>query len=112
MEHNIQISAAACDYIKKCLANENKLSFRLSVKKTGCSGYSYQPILTNDFFPNDILVESNGLKIFVDRAWIDLLKDIHIDYIDDNKNGIKQKKLIFINSKENSRCGCGESFHI
>lgn len=112
MQHNIQISAAACDYIQKCLAKENKQAFRLSVKKTGCSGYSYQPLLINDLFPNDLIVENNGLKIYIDVAWLDLLKDLQIDYVEDNKTGIKQKKLTFTNPKEDSRCGCGESFHI
>lgn len=112
MDHNIEISAAACEYIKKCLAKENKLAFRLTVKKTGCSGYSYEPILTNNFVTTDVIVETNGLKIFIDIVWVDLLKDIKIDYVEDTKNGIKQKKLIFINEKENSRCGCGESFQI
>lgn len=112
MQHNIQISPAACDYIQKRLAKESKLAFRLTVKKTGCSGYSYLPILIDEIFPNDLVIESHGLKVYIDIAWLDLLKELQIDYVEDNKSGIKQKKLTFSNPKEDSRCGCGESFHI
>ena len=62
--------------------------------------------------PTDILVQQEGLNIFIDAAWVDLLQSLHIDYIEETKTGLKQKRLVFTNPNESSRCGCGESFHI
>jgi len=112
MNTNINITAAASEYIKKMLEKNSSAGFRLSIKKTGCSGYSYAPSLVNEVNPKDVAVEADGIKIFIDIAWLDLLADLHIDYVEDDKTGIKQKRLVFTNPKEDSRCGCGESFHI
>jgi iron-sulfur cluster assembly protein len=109
---NIQITAAANEYIKKMLEKDASVGFRLTVKKTGCSGYSYAPSLVTEINPKDMALEKDGIKLFIDIAWLDLLQDVQIDYVEDAKTGIKQKRLIFTNPKEDSRCGCGESFHI
>ena len=35
-----------------------------------------------------------------------------IDFVEESKMGLKQKRLAFINQKESARCGCGESFQM
>lgn len=112
MNPNIMISDSACAYIKKMLDKQNGIGFRLSVKKTGCSGYSYLPTIIEAVNANDLVLEKNGISIFVDVAWLDLLQGLHIDYIEEEKSGLKQKRLVFTNPNESSRCGCGESFHV
>ncbi len=109
----IILSTAANDYISKMLERKPNTHFRLSVKKTGCSGYSYLPLVVDRINPTDTIIEiENNLKIFIDTAWLHLLQDLHIDYIEEDKSGLKQKRLIFTNPNEAGRCGCGESFHI
>jgi iron-sulfur cluster assembly accessory protein len=109
----VTFTDAACRYIKKMLEKEQGIGFRLSVKKTGCSGYSYLPVVVEKANPTDVHFETaNGLNIFVDVVWLHLLQGLHIDYVEEEKSGLKQKRLIFINPNESSRCGCGESFHI
>jgi len=112
MNPNIVISDAACAYIKKMLDKQNGVGFRLSVKKTGCSGYSYLPTIVDVINANDLVIEKNGMNIFIDIAWLDLLQGLHVDYLEEEKSGLKQKRLVFINPNESSRCGCGESFHV
>lgn len=112
MNPNIMISDAACAYIQKMLDKQNGVGFRLSVKKTGCSGYSYLPTIIDSVNANDLVIEKNGMNIFVDTAWLDLLQGLHVDYIEEEKSGLKQKRLVFTNPNESSRCGCGESFHV
>ena len=110
---NLAISDAACEFIKKQIAKENGTGLRLSIKKTGCSGYAYQVEIIDKICANDFHVEPQpAVKIYVDVKWMHLLDGIKIDYIEENKLGLKQKKLIFVNDKEGNRCGCGESFHI
>ena len=63
--------------------------------------------------PNDQVIEvEKGHKIYIDTAWLDLLEGITIDFVAEDKQGLKQKRMIITNPKESSRCGCGESFHL
>jgi len=112
MIFNISFSQTASTYIKKMIEQHQGVGFRLSIKKTGCSGYSYFPSVIDTINPNDEMLDISGMKIFIATEWRDLLQDLHVDYIEENKTGIKQKKLVFTNAKESSRCGCGESFHV
>ena len=112
MTTNITFTEAAIVYIKKMLEKNNGIGFRLSVKKTGCSGYSYQPAIVESVNPEDIRIETDGMKVFIDPKWLHLLQNIKVDYLEEDKTGLKQKKLVFTNPNEASRCGCGESFHV
>lgn len=113
MNVEITFTEAACAYIKKMLEKSHGAGFRLSVKKTGCSGYSYLPKIVETINPADISLDiEDGLKIFVDPLWLHLLQGVQVDYVEEEKSGLKQKRLVFTNPKESGRCGCGESFHI
>ncbi|VVC74741.1 Iron-binding protein IscA [Aquicella siphonis] len=113
MNLDITLTEAARDYIKKMLEQKHGAVFRLSVKKTGCSGYSYFPSLVDHANPADRAIETpEGFKVYIDTAWLDLLQGLRIDYVEENKTGLKQKRLVFTNPNESSRCGCGESFHV
>jgi iron-sulfur cluster assembly accessory protein len=113
MSLQITFTAAAKEYIKKALSKQANAKFRLSVKKTGCSGYSYLPTVVEEIKSGDVMVDAgDGLTIYVDATWLHLLEGVQVDYVEDNKSGIKQKRLEFSNPQESGRCGCGESFHL
>lgn len=112
MNTTITVTDAACAYIQKMLEKNKGAAFRLSVKKTGCSGFSYSPSVIDEIPPHDTILHVNGLSIAIDTTWLHLLEGVHVDYIEEEKSGLKQKRLVFTNPKEASRCGCGESFHI
>src|SRR5260221_581488 len=97
---NILITESACDYIRKMIAKEDGVGFRLSIKKTGCSGYSYVPLVINGINKLDIHVTTSDIAIYLDSTWAHLLQDIKIDYIEEEKSGLKQKRLLFTNTKE------------
>jgi iron-sulfur cluster assembly protein len=109
---NINLTPSASTYIKSMLEKKNGIGFRLSIKKTGCSGYSYSPSIIEKANPTDLILEREGIKIFVDVVWLDLLQNLQLDYVEEDKSGLKQKRLVFTNPNETSRCGCGESFHV
>jgi iron-sulfur cluster assembly protein len=113
MNSTIIFTDAACEYIANMLKKKNGIGFRLSVKKTGCSGFSYVPSIVEQSNPADLTFDTaNGVKVFIDPTWQHLLQGLHIDYVEEIKSGLKQKRLVFTNPNESSRCGCGESFHI
>lgn len=113
-QHNITVTQTAIDYIHKMLTKEQGIGLRLTIKKTGCSGYAYLPLIVKEMNPQDIEVECDDeqIRIFVDATWLNLLNGIKIDYLEEDKLGLRQKRLIFINPNEKNRCGCGESFHV
>lgn len=110
----ITLTDAAASHIQSLLAdNANSVGFRLSIKKTGCSGYAYVPSILEQSNEKDIyFMAQNGLKVYLDTAYLDLLQGIVVDYVSDTTSGISQKRLVYINPQEKNRCGCGESFTI
>jgi iron-sulfur cluster assembly protein len=107
----VEITNAALAHLMTLVNEENAIGFRLSLKKTGCSGQAYVPKIIKEIVASDLhFVTQNNLKVYIDSLHQDFLTGTLIDYIEENKNGFKQKRLVFINRKEKSRCGCGESF--
>lgn len=111
METPVTFSDSACVYIKKMLEKNKGIGFRLSIKKTGCSGYSYLPSVVDTIHSADMNFKINDINIYIDVTWLHLLKGVHLDYLEEEKSGLKQKRLVFTNPNETNRCGCGESFH-
>jgi iron-sulfur cluster assembly protein len=110
----IIFSDAAVSHIKSMLEqNEAGVGFRLSIKKTGCSGYAYVPAIIESVVESDMHFEAqNQLQVYVDPNALQYLQDLLVDYVVEEGHGLKQKRLVFINPKEKGRCGCGESFTI
>ena len=113
MQTNLMVTPAASAYIKKMLEKNAGTGLRVSIKKTGCSGYSYLPTVVETVNPTDVAITvEDGVTVFLDTSWLHLLDGVQIDYLEEEKSGLKQKRLVFNNTKESGRCGCGESFHI
>jgi iron-sulfur cluster assembly protein len=110
----ITLTDAAVDYIKNSLKKRGHgIGFRLSIKKTGCSGYTYVPTLIDEPVATDLhFMAQQELPIYIDPACENLIKGLVMDSVVDHHMGLKQKKLVFINPNEKNRCGCGESFTV
>lgn len=114
MSDLFSFTEAAYVYIKGMLDKKQGLGFRVSLKKTGCSGLSYAPTIITQEVAGDLQFQVKaGFKVYVDPDCVAYVKGLTVDYVEEKKEGsLKQKKLIFINPNEKSRCGCGESFHV
>lgn len=109
----IQFTEAALQHIQDMLMKTpDAKGFRLSIKKTGCSGFAYAPTLLNTIMENDLHFVIAGLNIYIDPQAESFIQNLTIDYQLITDSGLPQKKLIFINPLEKNRCGCGESFTI
>lgn len=110
LQPSIQFTDAAAQHLLKMVEKTKQaIGFRLSVKKTGCSGYMYMPEIITSVKPQDLEIPSaHGFKIYVDPKWSDLLDGTHIDFI---KKGLG-KQLQITNPRAESHCGCGESFNV
>lgn len=107
---DIYISAAAVSRFAQVMAKEPQaIAMRLSVKRTGCSGYAYDLHTISEKTVGDfVLALSSDLDLYIDASSYELLKGLQIDYV---KQGI-QAKFVYTNPQQTGQCGCGESFTI
>lgn len=107
----IQITQAAADHLKKIIAQSTDGdAIRLSVKKTGCSGYMYVPEVVQQARANDLKIANPyGFDIFLDAQSENIMTGTVIDYV---AKSLGVKQLEFINPNAVSLCGCGESFKL
>src|SRR3990167_6479189 len=106
----ITFTEAALKHIKKMLINRGENpAFRLSVKKTGCSGYMYVPEIVIAKKENDIEISQSNFIIYLDKDAAPLIQGTVIDYV---KKSLGVSQLEFQNPNAESLCGCGESFNL
>jgi iron-sulfur cluster assembly protein len=81
---------------------------RVGVRGGGCSGFSYFLEFAESSKEGDRILETNGVKIFVDNKSFLYLAGTTVDYID----GLGGAGFKFQNPNARRTCGCGESFSI
>jgi iron-sulfur cluster assembly accessory protein len=79
---------------------------RVAIITGGCSGYEYSLSFSDDPEPDDVLIEIDALRVFVEAASIDKLSGTVLDYVD----GLYGGGLKFTNPQATHTCGCGTSF--
>ena len=72
----------------------------------GCSGMSYELGWEDQAGADDTVVESHGVKVYVDRHSASYLAGSEIDYVDNNMLGAG---FAINNPNVKSSCGCGSS---
>lgn len=79
----IELTYTACHYIQSLMKKRAGESlFRISIKKTGCSGYMYQPEIIDSPKEGDVPIKTTaGLTILIDSRCIHMLKGALIDYV-------------------------------
>jgi iron-sulfur cluster assembly protein len=99
--------AAAAKLIELTAGETNaQTGLRVYVYSGGCSGYRYGMMLEDQPTPEDVTVESRGIKVYVDRQSTQLLSGSEIDYLDT----LMGAGFTVNNPNAVSGCGCGSSF--
>ena len=86
MEENkgIRATKSAASKVVEPMKSEDSGEVMLRVSVLGgCSGFEYSFALDNKKTSQDIVFESNGIKLIVDEVSLDLLAGSEVDYIDD-----------------------------
>lgn len=105
----ISLTDKAAEKIKQTLIKRGRgQGIRIGVKTTGCSGLAYVLEYADTQKEEDLCIECNGCKIFVDPKSCPYLQGTEVDYV---RNGLNEG-FQFSNPNERDRCGCGESFRI
>lgn len=84
------------------------IGIRVGVKTTGCSGLAYVLEYVDTVQPEDICIDCNNCKLFVDPKSCAYLQGLEVDY---TRQGLNEG-FQFNNPNERDRCGCGESFRV
>ena len=105
----ITLSDTAATHVANFLTKRGKgFGLRLGVRTSGCSGMAYKLEFVDEVSPEDLVFESNGVKVFVDAKSLPYLDGMELDYAREGLNeGFK-----FNNPNVKDSCGCGESFKV
>lgn len=105
----VTLTEAAARHVSRYLSHRGKgVGVRLGVKTTGCSGLAYKLEFADAVAPEDVVFDSNGVKVLVDPQSLPYLEGTELDFVREGLNeGFK-----FHNPNERDRCGCGESFRV
>lgn len=106
---NITITDRAFQEAQKIrLATEGLDAFglRLSIRGGGCSGLAYNLGFDLPTERDEVFLEKEGLKFFVDYKSALYLDGAELDFTD----GLQGRGFIFNNPNAKRTCGCGNSF--
>jgi iron-sulfur cluster assembly protein len=106
----ITLTPVAAEKVKQLLTGRGtpQGGLRLGVRGGGCSGNSYLMEFCDADNPGDEVMESNGVRLFVDLKSAVLLGGTEIDYVE----GLMGSGFRFNNPNVRHSCACGDSFSV
>lgn len=104
----ITLSETAAKKLTELRLEEGKPEWGLRVRVVGggCSGFSYELGWEDQAAEGDNVIESRGVKVYVDAMSARYLADSEIDYVDNQMLGAG---FAIKNPNVKSSCGCGQS---
>ncbi len=81
---------------------------RLAVDGGGCAGFTYSFELADAPAPEDAVAETDGVKLVVDPASLELVRGSAVDFVED----LGGAAFRVTNPNAQSGCGCGSSFSV
>lgn len=106
----VSMSDMAVMQLKELISQQedasDKLGLRVFVYPGGCSGMSYGMAFEDQPAEDDMTIEVNGVKLYVDEMSSGYLGGAQIDYEDSLMGG----GFRILNPNAVRSCGCGHSF--
>lgn len=111
-EVEVGLSEVAAEEVRKFLAEEDLedevAGLRVAVVPGGCSGFEYSLTVEEEADADDFVVESHGIRLFVDPFSAQYLAGTRIGY----KTSFQGSGFTFENPNATGGCGCGSSFAV
>lgn len=105
----IALSPAAAARVAAIAERQGKEPvLRLSVEGGGCAGFQYRFALAEGVEADDIIVETDGVRLAVDDVSLDLVRGSIVDFVESLGGAAFQVR----NPQAASGCGCGTSFSV
>jgi len=86
--------------------SETEGGLRVSVMPGGCSGFKYGLLIEEQPAEDDLIVDQQGFRVFVDPFSAQYLNGVEIDYV----SSMQGSGFTFKNPNATGGCGCGSSF--
>jgi iron-sulfur cluster assembly accessory protein len=100
----------AAEEVRKFIAAEEvsveTAGLRVSVLPGGCSGFKYSLNIEERPLEDDVVLECNGVRVFVDGFSMQYLAGVTVDYT----SSMQGSGFTFNNPNATGGCGCGSSF--
>ncbi len=107
---NLTLTARAAEEVQKFITQEQVpaevAGLRVSVLPGGCSGFKYSLNIEERPLEDDMVVEVNGVRVFVDGFSAQYLTGVTVDYV----SSMQGSGFTFSNPNATGGCGCGTSF--
>ncbi len=106
---NITVTTNAIAEVQKFMEEQGAATtagLRVAVLPGGCSGFQYGLNIEDEAQDDDEILESNGIKLFVDPFSGQYLDGVEIDYV----TTMMGSGFTFKNPNASGGCGCGSSF--
>ena len=106
----VTVTESAANKIRELRTREDQLDFglRLRVVGGGCSGLQYKLEFSEEPDGEIDVIESNGVKVFIDMKSALYLAGSELEYED----GLMGQGFKINNPNAKNQCGCGESFGV
>jgi len=106
---SVGLSASAAERIKAVIASEPAgAGLRVAVEGGGCSGFQYEIGVDQAAKADDLVIERDGAKLFVDPVSLPFLLGSEVDWVDELIGAAFKVK----NPNAKTSCGCGVSFSV
>jgi iron-sulfur cluster assembly accessory protein len=106
---DVALTPAAAERIKAVVAAEPPgAGLRVAVEGGGCSGFQYEIAVAQAPNADDLVVERDGARLFVDPVSLPFLLGAEVDWADELIGASFKVR----NPNAKSACGCGVSFSV
>lgn len=109
---SIRVTDRANEQVKHFIEQEQvsleTAGLRVAVLPGGCSGFKYGLNVEERPLDDDMVVETPGLRVFVDAFSAQYLDGVTIDYV----TTLQGAGFTFENPNSTGGCGCGSSFTV
>ena len=106
----VTITPVATTEVRKFMEAEgvsgDEGGLRVSVMPGGCSGFKYGLVIEDKAAEDDLILDNDGFKVFVDPFSAQYLGGTIIDYV----SSMQGSGFTFKNPNTTGGCGCGSSF--
>ncbi len=100
----------AAEEVRKFIAAEEvsveTAGLRVSVLPGGCSGFKYSLNIEERPIEDDVVMEINRVRVFMDGFSMQYLNGVTVDYT----SSMQGSGFTFTNPNATGGCGCGSSF--
>jgi len=108
----LTLTDRAASEVRKFLLEEGvpleTAGLRVGVMPGGCSGFKYSLNIEERPSEDDVVIETGGVRCFVDEFSGQYLNGVTIDY----KSDFQESGFAFTNPNATGGCGCGTSFTV